>query len=101
MASAAPSTADAAAGVATASSTDATSSSVSGTATGGVGAVDAEAPLFRIRTITTGVSLTADKSRWKATLRTASHFNATVKAHLEGLGYEVQTVRIATNSFEE
>jgi len=56
---------------------------------------------FRVRTITTGIDMASDVSRWAHQLRKAVEFNNIVKAKLEGMGYEVQTTRITTNSFEE
>ena len=56
--------------------------------------------LFRIRTVTTGVCLGA-RARWQHELGKAVRFNTAARSYLEGLGYEVQTVRITTNPFEE
>lgn len=54
---------------------------------------------MKIRTITTGISLKSYKEKDKITK--AAEFNQKAKAIFEGKGYEVQTTRIATNSWEE
>ncbi|MBD0266070.1 MAG: DUF711 family protein, partial [Tolypothrix sp. Co-bin9] len=54
---------------------------------------------MKIRTITTGISLSSTKEIEK--IRQASEFNQEAKLIIEEQGYEVQTTRIATNSWEE
>ncbi|MGI2906851.1 DUF711 family protein [Tolypothrix sp. VBCCA 56010] len=54
---------------------------------------------MKIRTITTGISLSSLKEIDK--IRQASEFNQQAKLIIEEQGYEVQTTRIATNSWEE
>lgn len=54
---------------------------------------------MKIRTITTGISLSSTKKIEK--IRQASEFNQQAKLIIEEQGYEVQTTRIATNSWEE
>jgi uncharacterized protein (UPF0210 family) len=54
---------------------------------------------MKIRTITTGISLSSTKEMEK--IRQASEFNQQAKLYFQEQGYEVQTTRIATNSWEE
>ncbi|MFA6528973.1 MAG: DUF711 family protein [Candidatus Gracilibacteria bacterium] len=54
---------------------------------------------MKIRTITTGVSLQSPND--EAKIRQTAEFNQKAKAVFEKVGYEVQTTRIATNSWEE
>ena len=54
---------------------------------------------MKIRTITTGVSLQSPND--EAKIRQTAEFNQKAKAVFEKAGYEVQTTRIATNSWEE
>jgi hypothetical protein len=54
---------------------------------------------MKIRTITTGISLSSTKEIEK--IRQASEFNQQAKLYFQEQGYEVQTTRIATNSWEE
>lgn len=54
---------------------------------------------MKIRTITTGISLSSLKEIEK--IKQASEFNQQAKLIIEEQGYEVQTTRIATNSWEE
>lgn len=57
--------------------------------------------LCRIRTITTFLSLTADKTRWEEQILRAAHFcNGLSQAFLAS-GYTVQSVRMVTNPFGE
>ena len=57
--------------------------------------------LCRIRTITTFLSLTDDKTRWKKQIQKASHFCAKLSKEFLENGYTVQSVRIVTNPFGE
>ena len=57
--------------------------------------------LCRIRTITTFLSLTDDKTRWKKQILKASHFCAELSKEFLENGYTVQSVRIVTNPFGE
>lgn len=54
---------------------------------------------MKIRTITTGISLQSSKE--KERISQAAEFNQTAKSELEQQGYQVQTTRIATNSWGE
>ena len=54
---------------------------------------------MKIRTITTGVSLQSPND--EAKIKQTAEFNQKAKAVFEKAGYEVQTTRIATNSWEE
>ncbi|WP_066384771.1 DUF711 family protein [Anabaena sp. CA = ATCC 33047] len=54
---------------------------------------------MKIRTITTGISL--DSPQDTAKLKIAADFNQTAQEIFQSQGYEVQTTRIATNSWEE
>ena len=53
---------------------------------------------MKIRTITTGISL---ESAQREKIYQAAEFNQTAKDLFEQQGYEVQTTRIATNSWAE
>jgi Uncharacterised ACR (DUF711) len=57
---------------------------------------------YKIRTITVGVTLARGgrDSGWSKELSEAVLFLSAAKSRLEGLGCEVQTIRVATNSFE-
>lgn len=65
-------------------------------------ATTAAAPLLKIRTITTGITLEPGRptAEWQAHLLAAAEFNAAAAAAYTSAGYEVQTTRISTNSFE-
>lgn len=54
---------------------------------------------MKIRTITTGISLESPKQRER--IIQAADFNQKAKDLFEQQGYEVQTTRIATNSWAE
>ncbi|MEH1795216.1 DUF711 family protein [Nostoc sp.] len=54
---------------------------------------------MKIRTITTGISLQSLQDREK--IKQAAEFNQQAQIVFEKQGYEVQTTRIATNSWEE
>ncbi|MBE9198503.1 MULTISPECIES: DUF711 family protein [unclassified Nodularia (in: cyanobacteria)] len=54
---------------------------------------------MKIRTITTGITLTSPQSTDK--IKQAHEFNQQAKEIFEEQGYEVQTTRITTNSWEE
>jgi uncharacterized protein len=54
---------------------------------------------MKIRTITTGISLSSFQEIEK--IKQATEFNQQAKLIIEEQGYEVQTTRIATNSWEE
>ncbi len=54
---------------------------------------------MKIRTITTGISLESSKEDVK--FKQAAEFNQKAKEYFEDKGYEIQTTRIATNSWEE
>lgn len=58
-------------------------------------------PLLKVRTVTTGITLSRDAESWPDAIARAAAFNAVAKQRLESAGFEVQTTRIATNSFEE
>lgn len=55
--------------------------------------------LCRIRTITTFLSLTHDKTHWKKHILRASHFCSELSQAFLSNGYTVQSVRIVTNPF--
>jgi len=57
--------------------------------------------LCKIRTITTFLSLTDDKSKWKIQISKASSFCSQLSARFLEHGYTVQSVRIVTNPFGE
>jgi len=54
---------------------------------------------MKIRTITTGICLKSSKEEFL--FKKASNFNQKAKDFLKNKGYEVQTTRIATNSWED
>ncbi|MCT7979244.1 DUF711 family protein [Laspinema olomoucense] len=54
---------------------------------------------MKIRTITTGISLASSTD--SAPIQQAAQFNAQAQQELETQGYEVQTTRISTQSFEQ
>ena len=54
---------------------------------------------MKIRTITTGITFNSGIDIKK--IEQTAKFNRKVKEHFERNGYEVQTTRIATNSWEE
>ena len=58
-------------------------------------------PILKVRTVTVGVTLSRDSDSWPDAISRAAAFNAAAKQRLEDAGFEVQTTRIATNSFEE
>ena len=59
-------------------------------------------PLLKVRTVTVGVTLERGKSsEWPAQLKAAADFNKAATEALTSAGFEVQTTRISTNSFEE
>lgn len=57
--------------------------------------------LCRIRTITTFLSLTDDKTNWKKQILKASHFCSDLSNTFLEKGYTVQSIRIVTNPFGE
>ena len=57
--------------------------------------------LCRIRTITTFLSLTDDKTSWKKRILKASRFCAALSSTFLENGYIVQSIRIVTNPFGE
>lgn len=60
------------------------------------------APALKIRTVTTFIQLRpGDEAQWAKEINFAVEANRAVRARLEAAGYEVQTVRIATNPFGE
>ena len=60
------------------------------------------APLIKVRTCTVGVCFTkGDRKQWLKSLESAAAFNAAATAKFTEAGFEVQTTRVATNSFEE
>ena len=59
------------------------------------------APLLKVRTVTTGITLTRAAPLDLGPLAAAAAFNAAAKERLIAEGFEVQTTRVATNSFEE
>ena len=62
----------------------------------------AAAPLLKVRTVTTGITLErSTPSAWAAQITKAAEFNTAAAAALTAAGFEVQTTRISTNSFEE
>ena len=60
-----------------------------------------EKKLIKVRAVTRFVVLSPDASTWKAALVGASNFCLDLAKAYEGLGYEVQTLRIVTNPFGE
>ncbi|KAJ1461721.1 hypothetical protein M885DRAFT_457060 [Pelagophyceae sp. CCMP2097] len=57
--------------------------------------------LIKVRTVTVGLSLPNDEALWRAALTHAKAFTHAARARLNAAGYEVQTVRLCTNPFEE
>lgn len=57
--------------------------------------------LCRVRTITTFLSLTHDKSQWQSEISKASTFCLDLAQVLQQQNYEVQSIRIVTNPFGE
>ena len=58
--------------------------------------------LLKVRTVTVGVFFQPnDPAQWRRALEQAVALNRDATAELTKLGYEVQTTRISTNSFEE
>lgn len=57
--------------------------------------------LCKIRTITTFISLSADRKSWKEQIEKASFFCADLTSRFQKFGYIVQTNRIVTNPFGE
>lgn len=58
--------------------------------------------LLKVRTVTVGVHFVAgDRAQWKRSLVQAAAMNKRCSDALTALGYEVQTTRVSTNSFEE
>ncbi len=57
--------------------------------------------LCKIRTITTFLSLSQEKSTWQQEIVKASKFCAELSADFQNNGYTVQSVRIVTNPFGE
>lgn len=59
-------------------------------------------PLLKVRAITTFVKFSKGQpEQWRETLQAAAKFNETAAARFTAGGFEVQTTRIAANSFEE
>ena len=59
-------------------------------------------PLLKVRTCTVGICLArGDQAQWCRLLDQAATFNAAAAASFTAAGFEVQTTRVATNSFEE
>eukprot|EP00966_Prymnesium_polylepis_P268772 6209143-Prymnesium_polylepis.1 len=60
------------------------------------------APLLKVRTVTVGITLDRGKqSEWPAQIEAACAFNKAAADAYTAAGFEVQTTRISTNSFEE
>ncbi len=61
------------------------------------------APLLKVRTVTAGVTLRRGDSieTWQAAIAGATSFCAAASKQFTECGFEVQTTRISTNSFEE
>ena len=57
--------------------------------------------LCKVRTITTFLCLSADRSSWKQEIFKASSFCANLSKELQAQGYCVQSIRIVTNPFGE
>ena len=57
--------------------------------------------LCRIRTITSFITLSHDKSTWEETIVNAAYFNGDLAKHFRAQGYEVQSIRLVTNAFGE
>lgn len=62
----------------------------------------AAVPLLKVRTVTAGVTLKRGRAdEWPRQLAAAAAFNAAAAERYAAAGFEVQTTRISTNSFEE
>ncbi|AXH09427.1 hypothetical protein CP960_04170 [Malaciobacter halophilus] len=57
--------------------------------------------LCKIRTITTFLSLTKDKTKWEEKIKNACCFCDELSTKFNNIDYEVQSVRVVTNAFEE
>lgn len=57
--------------------------------------------LCKIRTITSFLTLTKDKSTWKDKIKEASLFGGDLSKEFNQNGYTVQSIRIVTNAFGE
>jgi len=57
--------------------------------------------LCKIRTITSFLTLTKDKSTWTEKIKEASLFGGDLAKELHSFGYTVQSIRIVTNAFGE
>lgn len=57
--------------------------------------------LCKIRTITSFVTLTQDKSQWEKTISQAANFGGDLANEFKTHGYHVQSIRIVTNAFGE
>ncbi|WP_435237770.1 DUF711 family protein [Psychromonas sp. PT13] len=57
--------------------------------------------LCKVRTVTTFISLDADKSRWNEQILEASQYCLALTDVFDANGYEVQSIRIVTNPFGE
>ncbi|CAE8641591.1 unnamed protein product [Polarella glacialis] len=59
------------------------------------------APLLKVRTVTVGITLEREHpEKWPLLIERAAAFNAAATARLTAAGFEVQTTRVSTNSFE-
>jgi hypothetical protein len=61
------------------------------------------APLLKVRTVTAGITLRRGEpmEAWTADIESAAAFCSAASQRLAAAGFEVQTTRISTNSFEE
>lgn len=57
--------------------------------------------LCKIRTITSFITLNKDKKSWKKKIKQVSIFARDLSKEFEKNGYEVQSIRVATNAFGE
>ncbi|MGH1485740.1 MAG: DUF711 family protein [Cellvibrionaceae bacterium] len=57
--------------------------------------------LCSVRTITTFVTFSKDKSKWKALIERAARFCTQLSEKFQQQGYKVQSIRIVTNPFGE
>jgi hypothetical protein len=57
--------------------------------------------LCKIRTITSFLTLTSDKSQWEETICKAASFGGALAKEFNAQGYHVQSIRIVTNAFGE
>ena len=57
--------------------------------------------LCKIRTITSFLTLSKDKSTWEETIRKAANFGNDLASEFHDKGYHVQSIRIVTNPFGE